>query len=271
MFSVFLQAGLGNQFFQLFAAISYAIDHAERLTIPELKWDKDMRPTYFNSIFKRLKDAVDPNLSPGSFPRYMENGFHYTPIPKQPKPFILFGYFQSYKYFQKNFDAIYKKLNLKMEQEMVRTKYLTLKSSISLHFRIGDYIPVQLHHPLLDDAYYVNAINRIIKQTKKSDWDIIYYCEEKDNVPVKQRLRKIKRSFPNLSFHKAEDTLEDWEQLLLMSCSDHNIIANSTFSWWAAYLNNNKDKIVCYPKTWFGSENGALNTQDLCPDSWIKI
>jgi hypothetical protein len=158
-----------------------------------------------------------------------------------------------------------------MEQELIKTKYLTLTETISLHFRIGDYTTLQLHHNILKDDYYVNAIETILKRTKKNDWNIIYYCEEKDNLPVKQRMRNIKKKFPDITFYKAEDEMEDWEQLLLMSCSDHNIIANSAFSWWAAYLNSNPTKIVCYPQTWFGASNYDKSTKDLCPPSWIKV
>jgi spore coat polysaccharide biosynthesis predicted glycosyltransferase SpsG len=123
----------------------------------------------------------------------------------------------------------------------------------------------------LNDTYYIKAIQEIIKKTQKEDWNIIYFCEEKDNVPVKQRLRKIKQNFPNLSFFKASDEMKDWEQLLLMSCSDHNIIANSTFSWWGAYLNQNPTKVICYPSEWFGVLNDDKSTNDLFPPSWIKI
>jgi hypothetical protein len=84
-------------------------------------------------------------------------------------------------------------------------------------------------------------------------------------------MRHIKKKFPDLTFYKAEDNMMDWEQLLLMSCSDHNIIANSAFSWWAAYLNTNPNKLVCYPKTWFGGVNYDKQTSDLCPPNWIKI
>jgi hypothetical protein len=56
-----------------------------------------------------------------------------------------------------------------------------------------------------------------------------------------------------------------------MSCCNHNIIANSTFSWWGAYLNENKDKIICYPSLWFEEKNKHLNTKDLFPDDWIII
>jgi hypothetical protein len=270
MISIFLQAGLGNQFFQLFTAIAYAMEHNEKLVIPTYKWDVQNRPPYWDTVFKKLSGALDPNLKPESLPRLMEKDFHYDPLPKKSNV-ILFGYFQSYKYFDKHFENIYKKLNLKMEQEMIKTKYLTIKETISLHFRIGDYTKLQLHYTILDDIYYTKAIQEIIKRTQKNDWNIIYFCEEKDNVPVKQRLRKIKKQFPDLSFYKASDEMQDWEQLLLMSCSEHNIIANSTFSWWGAYLNRNPEKCICYPSEWFGVLNANKKVSDMFPPSWIKI
>ena len=271
MFSVFLQAGLGNQLFQIFTAMAYMLEHGDKLVIPEYKWDHQRRPPYWDSIFKRLKDSLDKGVKPGALRRYAEEGFHFTALKKQTSPFILFGYFQSYKYFDKHADSIIKRLNIHMEQQLIRTKYLNLRKSISLHFRIGDYMTVQLHHSLLPNEYYITAIHEIIKRTKTDDWDIIYFCEEKDNLHVKQRLRTIITHFPNISFHKASDEMADWEQLLLMSCSDHNIIANSTFSWWAAYFNTNPSKIICYPQQWFGPANADKDTKDLCPSSWIRL
>ena len=67
-----------------------------------------------------------------------------------------------------------------------------------------------------------------------------------------------------------DNTLADWEQMLLMSCCRHNIIANSSYSWWAAYLNTNPDKIVCYPSAWFGPTIGH-DTSDLCPPEWKQF
>jgi len=270
MISVYLQGGLGNQLFQIFAAIAYAIEHHEKLSFPLYKADVDSRPPYWDTILKRLKDGVDSNLKCETITKLMEEDFHYVPLPAKTNV-MLVGYFQSYKYFDKHYEAIYKKLNFKMEQEIVRTKYLTLDNTISLHFRIGDYTTLQLHHNILKDDYYTNAISEIIRRTNKSDWNIIYFCEAKDNIPVKQRMRKIKKNFPDLTFYKAEDNMMDWEQLLLMSCSDHNIIANSAFSWWAAYLNQNDNKVVCYPKVWFGAANHKKKTKDLCPTSWVCI
>ena len=266
---ILLQGGLGNQLFQIFTGISYSLEQKEKVVIVSEKHDILNRPTYFNSFLKRLKENVEP-VDLKKIKMYKEKGFHYTPIPPD-KNICLVGFFQSYKYFDRHYEAIYKKLNLPLEQEMVRSKYLTLTNTISLHFRIGDYTGLQLHHALLKDDYYTKAIQEIIKRTKKSDWNIIYYCEEKDNKAVRQRLYKIKKNFPDLEFHKAEDTMTDWEQLLLMSCSNHNIIANSAFSWWAAYFNNTPGKMVVYPTTWFGSMNYDKSTKDLFPPSWIPV
>jgi hypothetical protein len=77
--------------------------------------------------------------------------------------------------------------------------------------------------------------------------------------------------FPMVGFTKANDEIEDWEQMVMMSCCKHNIIANSTFSWWAAYFNQNSDKIVCYPEKWFGTKNAHLDTSDLFPDDWVSF
>ena len=74
----------------------------------------------------------------------------------------------------------------------------------------------------------------------------------------------------DIQFHFVRDTIADWQQMLLMSVCDHNIIANSTFSWWGAYFNTNPQKVVCYPSVWFGP-GVAHNTMDLCPESWAKI
>ena len=77
--------------------------------------------------------------------------------------------------------------------------------------------------------------------------------------------------FPLCKFIKSDQSIEDWKQMLMMSCCRHNIIANSSFSWWSAYFNSHTDKIVCYPSQWFGPNLAHNDTRDLCPDSWKKI
>ena len=272
MFSVYLQGGLGNQLFQLFTALSYSIKHDLKLEIPTYKWDEKDRPTYWSTLFKKLKDFnyVNEKLKPESLKRHCEEGFHYTDIPKKDN-FILYGYFQSYKYFENDYEAIMKKFGIRLIQQVVRGKHLRLSESISLHFRIGDYKYHQFNWPIMTNQYYINAIKHIIEKTGRSNWDIIYFCEEKDNIEASQRIRYIRSKLPELKFHKANDSMHDWEQMLLMSASTHNVISNSSFSWWGAYFNPNANKIVCYPDRWFGISKKHNDTKDLCPPSWTKI
>ena len=91
------------------------------------------------------------------------------------------------------------------------------------------------------------------------------------NTIVNISIAVLQRKFPNITFVKASDELYDWEQMLLMSCCDHHIIANSSFSWWGAYFNPSKEKIVCYPSVWFGPKLAYMDVKDLFPDSWEKI
>lgn len=81
----------------------------------------------------------------------------------------------------------------------------------------------------------------------------------------------MKGVFPVLVFEKASDEIEDWEQMLVMSSCEHNIIANSSFSWFGAYFNMNKEKIICYPDTWFCGSGSNISTDDLFPPLWKKI
>ena len=74
-----------------------------------------------------------------------------------------------------------------------------------------------------------------------------------------------------MDFIGIDHNIPDWQQLLLMSGCHHNIIANSTFSWWGAYMNTNAGKVVLYPEVWFGPKLSDKNVEDLCPLEWRKI
>jgi hypothetical protein len=110
----------------------------------------------------------------------------------------------------------------------------------------------------------------MIKNKTIQSYNILYFCENDDIDDVMLTVNKLENEFPEYTFIRADNTLEDWEQMLFMSCCHHNIIANSSFSWWGAYFNTQTDKIVCYPSVWFG-EIANNNTKDLCPTDWNKI
>ena len=139
-----------------------------------------------------------------------------------------------------------------------------------MHFRIGDYINIQNCHPIATYNYYENTLSYISQNNPMKEYNIFFFCEENDLEHVLNVINQLIIKFPNYKFIRGDNTLADWEQMLLMSFCHHNIIANSTFSWWGAYFNSHPDKIVCYPSVWFGPTL-EHNMKDLCPPEWVKI
>ena len=125
-------------------------------------------------------------------------------------------------------------------------------------------------HPLMKYEYYERAIERIMENRSDKKIKVLYFCEKIDNEEVNAHISKLQEKFPSILFIKIDDELPDWKQMLIMSCCHDNIIANSTFSWWGAYFNQNSDKMVCFPSIWFGP-SATHDVSDLFPMTWIKI
>jgi hypothetical protein len=278
--------GLGNQLFQIFATISLALSTGKLYVFPysEFLTTGVQRRTYWYSLLDNLwnnttwnRPEVD-NPRIFSLPPIKEKGFEHDEmiainVNLEKKPACLHGYFQSYKYFEKHYDTIIQLIGLRAKQQTIREKTKVFENvvptTVSLHFRLGDYVSKQNYHPIMPIKYYLSALKNIIEKVGSHTFRVIYFGETTDETTIKICIQILEKLFPYIEFVKA-DLEEDWEQMLLMSLCDHNIIANSSFSWWGAYFNARKDKIVCYPSIWFGP---ALrhNTKDLCPPDWTKI
>jgi hypothetical protein len=281
MISCFLMGGLGNQLFQIFTTISLAMSKGDNFVFINLEilTDGSINTTVRHTYWKNILVNLVPFLS-NSYGYNMlikERSFEYNEfdiISNSNDKILLKGYFQSYKYFQSNYITIYNLLNFDKQKEMIlkklqiNTEYLN--NTISIHFRIGDYKKITDYHPIMDYNYYEKSLNYMKSKITSSNTNIIYFCEQEDISDVNKIINKLKQNFTTFNFILGNKNLEDWEQMLFMSCCHHNIIANSSFSWWAAYLNFWSNKIVCYPSKWFGDIVGH-NTKDLCPSDWIKI
>lgn len=281
-----LMGGLGNQLFQIFATISCAIETNNQFKFLNIKTlgsgNTTIRNTYWDTMLSRLKFSLIENLP--VFKRvFREKDFTYNNIIIEnisedisKNDIMIYGYFQSYKYFENNYNTIYKiiKINQLKTDLLEKLNYVNedLKNVISLHFRIGDYKNIQHVHPVMSKEYYERCLEYIksLLCGKNDKFTILYFCEEVDIEDVNEIINYLSEKFNEFNFVRCDKILEDWEQLLLMSCCNHNIIANSSFSWWGAYLNEWNDKIVCYPSTWFGP-NINHNTKDLCPIEWKCI
>jgi hypothetical protein len=251
--------GLGNQLFQwslykrfeqefgqknVFIDDSFYTNHLVGTTkrnfllgdFPNLKFSKVKVSDIKNESFMHIKDDFNFKNYCKLIDQDKNNNFYFD------------GYWQNYKYFQDVEEIIRQELFMDIEFKMK-------KSSTSLHVRRTDYCTSNGYHPVIEIDYYKQALE--IFQNHEELYifsDDISWCKE--NL-----------KFENMIFQ--EDTTE-LEDLTIMSKCKQNIIANSTFSWWGAWLNNNPDKKVIAPKKWFG-DHVNLNTSDLLPNNWIKI
>jgi hypothetical protein len=285
--------GLGNQLFQIFTTISYAIKSKNKFFFANIdtlggKGKTTLRHTYWNTFLSSLQPFLKdhfPNIkNANDLTLIKEDNFHYKPINmtllNNSQNSVLYGYYQSYKYFQENFSVICKMIGINRIKEYVfRKSGFTqeyLDKTVSMHFRIGDYKKIEDYHPILTYEYYkkcmeyvrlrYNSINSL-----KPIKNILYFCEEQDIEDVLQIIDRLKNEFTEFHFQRGDSQLEDWEQMILMSLCHSNIIANSTFSWWGAYFNEHVDNIVCFPKIWFGESACEKNTKDLFPPLWVSF
>jgi len=278
MIYIEIMGGLGNQLFQIFCGIAYSLENRIPFKINANKFDLvspldniSKRPTYWSTFLSNLsKFTYQQQLT---IPTYNEPSFIYNKIPSINEDFKLRGYYQSYKYFDRHFTNICNMINLNNQKKEIYEKYnhyFNNKKIICIHFRIGDYVKNQAMHPILSSTYYIKSINYLKSQLPDfSNYEILYFGEQADNMLIELFSTEIKTEFKN-KYTIIDYAIPDWEQLLLMSLCHHNIIANSTFSWWGAYFNTNSDKIVCYPSLWFG-KHCNINTKDLFPNDWINI
>lgn len=283
MISVILQGGLGNTIFQIFTTIAFAVKYKisfKFLKVSQLGGGPNttLRHTYWDSFFSNLTIFLVDKL-PANIIVVRENGFHHQSLPIDKylnQDVILHGYFQSYKYFQEYYPVICRFIGLdKMKMNLlnklsVSGAPINFDNTISLHFRYGDYKKIQNFHPLLTHNYYYNALSYFKNYKPKMIFTVIYFCEVEDIESIEKIVSLLSTQFVDYIFIKSDESLPDYEQLIYMSICNHNIIANSSFSYFGAYFNSHSDKIVCYPSQWFG-KSANHDVKDLCPNNWVKI
>lgn len=176
------------------------------------------------------------------------------------------GYWQCEKYFKDIEDVIRKEFTLKEEfsiEDNEITKEIKNANAVSLHIRRGDYVAhatTSKFHGICSLEYYEDAIKYIVKKVENPT----FYIFSDDIEWVKENL-KMEHPVKYVS----DGILKDYEELMLMSYCKHNIIANSSFSWWGAWLNSNPGKIVIAPKQWF--VDTSVGTSDIIPETWTCL
>lgn len=245
MITSYIQGGLGNQLFQIAAGLSLAKNINVDFKLVRGQHNLPQQGTridnYYSNIFKNIKlcDELPKNLIP-----YHENFFNYSELPRIDN-IALVGYFQSEKYFNYNSHYI---------RDIFDFPYLeTREGYVSVHFRQGDYRKNPAFHHIQNVDYFHKAIETVGHYKK-----LLIFSDSE--IPKEF-------NFKNMEIIKSSNDLED---MSIMSSCEHNIISNSTFSWWAAWFNKNVNKKIVAPKIWFGPE-GPKNWNDIYCENWCVI
>jgi len=238
---------MGNQFFQLAAGLNLALENNDEVVAPVVPWYKFINYTPKAANFIQYSEY------------YTEPFFHYQKIP-YTKDMLIAGYFQSEKYFLSKKEEVLHSLGLKKEYEdQIKEKYKDLlqQETISVHVRRTDYVNNEDNHPLQKLDYYKAAFDYIGTQNKK----VVVFSDDID---------WCKQAFIGSKFVFIEKNIPIVDMFLMSYCT-HNIIANSSFSWWGAYFNKNKDKKIVAPSSWFGPSLSEYNTKDIYCKGWHII
>lgn len=239
---------LGNQLFQIASTIGIAIENKSNYSFPN--WS-------YNSYLKNPLPVLDSEVRQ----KIIHNEFCYKHFNvNNDLTTDFFGYLQSYKFFN-NIDVKHF-FELKEEHLLYRNKY-KFDNSVSIHVRRTDYLTNNHVYPSLSIDYYKRALDELDKLGIK---DYVVYVFSDDIEWCKDNFNFIE----NIYFISGYNEIVE---LYMMSECTNNIISNSTFSWWSAYLNKNLDKNVICPSTWFNTCDEIKNFiyDDLIPKEWIKI
>ena len=203
MLTIELMGGLGNQLFQIITLMAYSKKCNQPFLLKKvdsLSGQYVTRNVYWDTLLKKLNNHLVNAPKCDTYPVLREKSFSYEELPVRNTDTKLFGYFQSYKYFDEHGKDIFNFLDFEEYKKVLATTYN--KEFISMHFRVGDYVKLQHAHPLMSYNYYCNAIEHIIKETNKDDWTILYFCEEADIKYVLDKINKIQKRFPNIKFER---------------------------------------------------------------------
>ena len=276
MKKLIMTGGLGNQMFQ-YSYLTLLRHHGERVALDtslynyttmhngyELKrvFGIDERRhdvSWLNTLWIRLLLKIRPSIL------LTEESLGFETQTIKSRPYIK-GEFQSELYFKDIENIIrdvYEFKNID-EQNMKVARKLHLEDSVSVHIRRGDYLNHPLYERICTEDYYYQAVGMV--QGRHPDSSFYVFSNDCD-----WSRGFFEKNFKNVKFEVIDINRGDksYQDMYLMSQCRHNIIANSSFSWWGAWLNTNPEKMVIAPKVWINAP--VEKYINIVPQSWIKI
>lgn len=263
MISCEVMGGLGNMLFHVAAVYALARDNDDQLSLPNL----DSHLVYLNSrrsLCSGMEDAQEYKVIFRGFPssleeppvHYQSMSFHYEPLVYQSRCQYK-GFCQSEKYFLHHRKEILSWFSFSDCTTVGQEKFqIGTTETIGVHVRRADYLGQQDYHPVQTKQYYEDALDCLPKEAR-----VLFFSDD---------LEWCKEQFRGGRFYFVERK-RDYLELLLMSQCTHQVISNSTFGWWGAWLNKDPVKLVVAPSHWFGPQLAHFTTRDLIPERWTVI
>lgn len=290
MITIDLFGGLGNQMFQYALGRHLAIKNNAELTLRFIDVGAFSKREYELGCYKLtpglkvVDETITANPAVYRVKRILarfsvfkkseeflirEKSFPFDPsiLELTGENLHLFGYWQSEKYFKDIREAILEDFTfiepLSSRNQQVIDE-IDHSNSVSIHVRRGDYVvdpKTKQFHGICGPDYYQKAIDLVAEKVK----DPIFYFFSDDPDWVKENLSAGKKSI-YIDWNVGRQSHADMQ---LMSHCQHNILANSSFSWWGAWLNRNPNKLVIVPEPWF--QDPSVDAKDLVPSRWVKM
>jgi hypothetical protein len=287
MIVVRLAGGLGNQMFQYAAGRALSLRTGLPLVLDRRHYNRPREHGYALGAFPLADTAVEParlpplprerplawfleRLTGRGLPRREERGPGFDPaIAAITGPAWIDGYFQSERYFADHADTIRAELSPPPATDEGNARWLAEITAephaVSLHVRRGDYVSnarFAARHGSCTPAYYERALAHVAGRMG-ADPVIFAFSDDPDwvrgNLRLPAEIRVVDQN----------DAARNFQDLRLMSACRHHIIANSSFSWWGAWLNPNPDRIVAAPARWYADP--AMSNPDIWAQGWDRI
>lgn len=261
--------GLGNQMFLYALGKSVALKNKTKFKIDISVYSNyKLRKYSLNNLLieRTVANLIEIFLWKNFF-KFQEKNFRFDKNVFLRKNAYFVGYYQSPKYFEWIRGDLVREFSPKASasgKNFDAAKKIQKENSVSIHVRRGDYVSNQItnaYHGVCSLNYYKQAVEIIRNKVQKP----FFYIFSDDKNWVKKNI-KTGNAQVFVDWNNADNSFED---MRLMSLCKHNIIANSTFSWWGAWLNKNPNKIVIAPQKWFA--NKTIDTSDLIPHSWFRL
>jgi len=271
-----MEGGLGNQMFQYAFAKACSVRSREQLFL-DLTWYRNksskrrflldkLNVSYGRSSANRLSIGMIKLVKNPSVLK--DEGFFEEKSLEIHGNTLLEGYWESYKYFEAIAEDIKKGFALKKPSEIFIELSKDIRpDSIAIHVRRGDFLALTDSRCQNGVPYYTRAVEQIVEKRGLRDPQIVVFSD--DPEWCKAELRSL-AGRPTAIFEGKLDS--DAEELMLMSLYGNQVISNSTFSWWAAYLNPNPDKTIVMPKDWFmDTDRNSKHLSGMKVPGWIVV